>query len=161
MCWKSKIKPLKQIADTDIPVIKTLLKHDDYNNYGIYYSCYQNFKYKIGETYDIDKHSLKVESKNIHDIYIIRNGYHSYDSKCTISTEKITGMKFIKWNKDFSVDVHDKLTVLALFNIPKGSKYYENENGEIVSNKIKFIGIIQKIKEDCPLIDLCDFKVEK
>lgn len=34
--------------------------------------------------------------------------------------------------------------VIAEFIIPKGTIYYENTNGEIVSNRIMFTGIIHK-----------------
>lgn len=133
MCWTSLKKqgiPQPKTVEEDIIVYKVVTV----NNRGIY-SFFQNFAYKEQKDYCLGC-ELTVKD-NVNDYYyVIINGFHSYDKKVKVSV-----------NANFSVNVYSMdgaiywnyvnhgIAIIECI-VPKGSTYFENEDGEIVSNRI-------------------------
>ncbi len=135
MCWISKksIQPI--IATEDISVIKVLSKHIRLYK-EVLISPYYGMEYKLDELYETD---IKVEHGDC--ITSISEGFHSYSLKCPL---KKTSNALIVWTKDCTNVITgyiDNVTpdTVYLAVIPKGATYYENDNGEIVSNQIKLL----------------------
>lgn len=130
MCWCSTKKPKAKIAWLPKKVYKVV-------SY-IMNSPIRGFHYNINEKNPKEK--ICVESYLNAEIptYIINKGYHSYSNKVKI--KKLKGI-----NEDITVIdglKNGNLMVLQEYwkiyeaYIPFGAKYYENENGEIVSENL-------------------------
>ena len=142
MCWRSK-NAVKQVAKEDIKTFKVGMKMGD--NY--FKSYYFTHLYKPLQKYETEMCVLDTKE----DGFAITHGFHSYDPEfCKISLGKIVigkcwdvfyvnkeTMKLLNWYTDFLC----KLLVAECI-IPKGTTYYENEHGEIVSEAI----IIKQLK---------------
>lgn len=140
MCWCTKDKNYATpiVAEKDVKVYKVLFVTGD----SILSPC-QNFEWELGKLYD-DK--IKINETGL-ETYI-NEGFHS--------------LKFPPIHKDGSWCIGDKElfscgTYDIVFEaiIPKGSVYYENEDGEIVSTALKLEGIY--LEEDIKNIykELC------
>jgi hypothetical protein len=144
MCWQSFRKPVKKIAHKNINVLKILF-FDDSNNSIISY--FYNFKYeenviyfeKIDDYFIVDKYD-DVLYRPRYLLYRINKGFHSYKN---IKFEFRFPLLFAYNNNGNFLERYNINTEMrvALCSIPEGSEYYENENGEIVSNSI----IINKV----------------
>lgn len=127
MCFIASINTKKQYAPYDITVYKICHTED---NCAI--SLYFYFKYKIGKLNEpIELHYTTTAYKDMR----ICNGYHSY-RKILSSLKLDTFVTFIGHNKTVSINPR----VIAKFIIPKGTAFYENEQGEIVSENIIYTG---------------------
>ena len=121
MCWKSNNFISPKIATNDIEVYKILRVLDE----SIISPCF-DFYWKLGIQYEIN---ICFKDKKT----IIHEGFHSLREypKADNYNWYITNDKhlFIKFTND------------RIFKavIPEGSIYYENEYGEIVSNKLKIL----------------------
>lgn len=74
----------------------------------------------------------------------VTDGYHSYKScKWHPHLFKDKGLAVVV-EDTFKTYYYKSPIVIAEFIVPKGTIYYENTNGEIVSNQIMFTGIIYK-----------------
>lgn len=135
MCWTSTEKPVRQIAQKDVICYKILVLFRD----GRLVSPYFRYEYKchkindeialnIDTTYAFDKVFCVDLFKKIN-LYTCRQGYHSYSS--LDDAKKV-------YNSSF----YENGVCVFKCIIPKGSVYYKNERGEIVSSNI-IIGIIQ------------------
>lgn len=140
MCWSSFSKPELKVAENNIPVTKIVKIKQ--NIIRAYYE--DKFVYSVNETY----HSkIKLESPYSKvDYYRITEGFHSYKSSCPITLSKsffCTTLNVGYPNEDGELEQYcmtcNSYRTLGIMSciIPKGSKYYENEDGEIVSNTIK------------------------
>ena len=122
---------LTQIATDDIIVYKLLFKKELlFSNK--YYSLINQFKYKKGKTYysplNIFIHYQEKNSDNF--AITVEEGFHSYvHHRYIFKYLSYYGMKF------------EPYYVIGKFIIPKGTTYIENDE-QIVSDRIKFIGII-------------------
>ena len=147
MCWTTYNKDytVKKIAEKDIEVFKII--HDDNTPY-----------FQEGITYEVGKICPTVKIDVIERIcnegvadniasFRIFEGYHSY-SKENCYLEEHEWVKYctrlVRRKSDNAVTIcyYGKLDgeyKLADFIIPKGTTYYENEYGEIVSETIKMI----------------------
>ena len=146
MCWSSFSKPELKVAEDNIPVTKIVKII-----YGDIRAYYMEVKYSIGKTYHFKR---ELESELLFpelfppdgSYYRITEGFHSYKSSCPIDS-KIS----LYTTLNVGYPAHDS-RILAQYSmicnsyrtlgimsciIPKGSKYYENEDGEIVSEAIK------------------------
>lgn len=162
MCWTGYKSSLK-IADNDIKVYKAMYVTEpkDNSEKPRYYAPLTVFEYEIGKLYKINR--LKTEPSYNFGKVKIDAGYHSFSLDCkhrkhvygqgkftyTAILNKYGGenFKFIN-NKPILMPVaglkgHYNATVCAKLKlvlleciIPKGARYYENEEGEIVSNKL-------------------------
>lgn len=157
MCWTTKDKKYitKNIAKNDILVHKIVRVRNkkEVQKKFLFWSktviekeilsyC-QLFKYKLGETYRIDQ-KIIVESSRPHEgefFAAIDEGFHSYSKNCSITG--CSGKYYRVFSKDSSTcsfTIYSDCRIMVCI-IPKGSVYYENEHGEIVSNRIKPISI--------------------
>jgi len=133
MCWVSKTLK-KRIATKDIKTFKVGDVIDDQLK-----SYYQDFFYDFNLLY-----STNVEPDYIHPYFhYILNGFHSYNfKKCKYFKDKFTNMLSVKSSRIVIDKYYSSASVVECI-VPKGTEYYENEYGEIVSNQI----IINKILE--------------
>ena len=129
MCWKSQIEPVMKIVDEDLKAIKFF---KDINNYTLI-STQDFHRYKLNTKMEdislrYEKFLTLEDNKNV---YVIEDGYHSYSlkSKFTKNGSEINVYDGSEWI------VYDGY-ICAECIIPKGSKYYENSSGKIVSNTI-------------------------
>ena len=143
MCWigiedfETKMK----VAKDNIPVTKVvIINHDQIKSY------YEGFEYSIGKTY---KTELDLPSENSMACYgkrswSINEGFHSYNSSCPLEKDYVDGTVVAVVNSSRHLHIagyvpekaSDILGIMSCI-IPKGSKYYENEDGEVVSDAIK------------------------
>lgn len=139
MCWTCCIENLKaQIAKEDINVYKVVKKADKE-------SCISLF---IEYTYlkDIQPPlTLKVIIEPRSNFAKIEEGYYSYSSVsfvCDSVRRSIDGKPYKAMqcgNRKEMLRV-DNSFYLTTFVIPAGSVYFINEDGVIVSNKIRYTG---------------------
>ena len=138
MCWVGKCDV--KIAKRDFYVYKLGCISDEG-----FRSLYQNFIYIPKE---INK-KIKLEPV-IHDYKIyelmkkqygtIYEGYHSYKDIAMPYSDLRPYYRTIYLGK-FAEDIRlNNVYSIATFIIPKGSEYYENRAGEIVSNQIMYTG---------------------
>ena len=129
MCWVSRTKPIKNIAEKDIICYKVFHFYDilfdeqldrtkiqiDKDKIQKLYSEYMNFLYI---PYKRQKHiNLKIENDIIR--YIIEEGYHSYST-----------FERAQYRLGYS-----DLKIIECI-IPKDSEYYVNSRDEFVSSNI-------------------------
>lgn len=141
MCWESYSLPVKKIADKDITVYKILKEITGSNK--ICSPIYDEWEWTIDDVYRGDKPNPNCVYE--YDIclchkpkkmWTIKEGLHSLRSKPYFIRYASIGC----WWKS-SIDNHPIFQ--ASYNehvyeciIPKGSIYYENEIGDIVSNAL-------------------------
>lgn len=142
MCWVGNISKFK-IAEEDIPIYKVMVIEHDENEYFISFFRVAVYKKNVLMTCNIEDNSSYNTC-----ITCIRKALHSYSIKNTLT------------NADTYIlgeDRYDVIIISSLFGdiverydcllehgrlklilgyIPKGSKYCENDYGEIVSNQL-------------------------
>lgn len=140
MCWTCCIENLKaQIAKEDINVYKVVRKAS--KKY-----CTSLFKgYTYFKNYIHPSITLEVKIESGYSFVNIAEGYHSYSSisfVCNSLASDVDGIlsKIIQCGNRKRVLSIDNSFYLATFVIPKGSVFLINENGVIVSNRIKYTG---------------------
>ena len=134
MCWVSKTKPIKNIAEKDIICYKVFHFNNiifeefvdrtkiqfDKNKIQKLYSEYMNFLYI---PYKKQEHiNLKIENDIIR--YIIDEGYHSYST-----------FERAQYRLRYNSIYNSNLKIIECI-IPKDSEYYVNSRQEIVSSNI-------------------------
>ena len=139
MCWHISERIESSIAKEDIEVYKIGSPNKKKNRFNCLYM--DTFFYIKNE--DTPKINLELqEDNNIvkgPTIYFIDEGYHCYDEYTKLRplfTNSIKGHKY-----DFSIrncDTFYHKVCAGKFIIPKDSKYYVNNFGEIVSEKLIF-----------------------
>ena len=157
MCWNTRYGMLsvQRTAAKDIHVKKAFVKYpeDDPRN-GICSFFNRTFRWNIGRIYKthLDKPQcipLPPLNPKWH-IWKVRLGFHS--AKEVIkkwNQDEERGYLFIGKASGASYDIHNKpflenQVVIHECIIPKGSKYYVNEQGEYVSDQL----IVLPIKEN-------------
>lgn len=120
MCWKSKNLISPKMANNDIKVYKILKVSDE----SIVSPCF-NFHWKLGTQYEANV--CFKDAKRM-----IFEGFHSL-RECP----KSSLYRWYTTNTDLFVKLPGDRVFKAV--IPEGSAYYENEYGEIVSNKLKIV----------------------
>lgn len=141
MCWVSFETKIK-VAKDNIPVTKiVIISNDKIKSY------YEGFEYSVGKTY---KTELDLPFENSISCYgkrswSINEGFHSYNSSCPLEKEyfdRTVIVAVLNPHRHTHVlgyspkKARDILGIMSCI-IPKGSTYYENEVGEIVSDTIK------------------------
>lgn len=144
MCWIGK--NACKIARRDIVVYKI---GDIYKN--IFTSLYQNYVYEIGK---INKDVVLVPDMryNVNGVFRIEDplcaiyrGYHSYTSiSMPYSGLSLYSRTIYLGKRPHSMWLRNYY-YLATFIIPKGSNYFENDMGEIVSSNIIYTGKYVKL----------------
>lgn len=140
MCWTCRINPIKQIAHEDFIVYKILVNGN---------SKYYKYHYTLGK--------LEVLSKDMEVIwdnpyFEISEGFHSYRVSKATQVADHYRLYFNDGYSDWYLDVVEPFYSVELYEctIPKGSIYYDNGFGEIVSNQI----IVNKLIDVRTLLSL-------
>jgi len=131
MCWESIHTPILSIAEERVPIFK--ITHKGLISY------YQNFQYELNKEYSMKLESPIIESYNSSTSLIhcrIFKGFHSYSpQKIKIFPTYIN--EFMVIVNHTVLEVYDNDTTIKVDGyLPIGTKYYINELGEIVSDKI-------------------------
>lgn len=139
MCWTCNINKLKaQIAKEDINVYKIVKKAT--KEYCI--SPFMDYTYYSKDIQPSLTLGVTIEPRSI--FAKITEGYHSYSSVnfvCDSIVPDIFGcVKTIQCGNRDRIFRVDNSLYLAIFIIPSGCVYFTNEEGEIVSNKIRYTG---------------------
>lgn len=137
MCYKAFTKKAqtKQVAEKDIKVYKICVNTDH-----LVVSYFQKYVYVPLEI----THEISITFIEEFGLNYVADGYHSYKS-CKWYPQLSKYKKLIAVIEDtYKTYDYESPVVIAEFIIPKGTIYYENTNGEIVSNQIMFTGIIHK-----------------
>ena len=150
MCWKIIKKnfdknPEKyhRIADKDITVYKFGERTDD--------KFYPIFQYKYGYSLNALNKEIRLVLEETDEFFggtrkIINSGYHSYSEEYFICINWVSHTCLSEVASITSSNIIDK------FLIPKGTEYYENEVGEIVSSQIMWTGERYHINEQNKII---------
>lgn len=142
MCWICSTDKLKlQNAEEDIVVYK-VLKLDNDKLHSPNFGC---FTWIEGETYGspIDIHTFR---NNKHYYFEGLQGLHSYQQKPIYDEyyESFIGRTF--YNSERSVPVgYPKLNGMCVAKciIPKGAIYAVNDYGEVISDRLQFIKVVE------------------
>lgn len=152
MCWTiSKIKfdenpeEYHKIADKNIIVYKIgYLKTDLFGT--TFCPYFRGFIYTANST----NKEIKMDFR----FYCINKGYHSYSDECYIKEGYIKGSiiiipsgRFLYHLGYYRNALYYRNTFIGKFIIPKGTEYYTNEDGEIVSSNIIWTGEYYKTKD--------------
>ena len=137
MCWVTKNKKFikKRIAKEDIFVKKLMSKSMDTKF--VESPCF-NMVWEFGRC---EKYREKIAILKALDLdkklaYVIQPGFHSLSPTCNVKKINQNAVAFYESKKVFSFFDYNNSFILVDAKIPKGSIYYENEQGEIVSNKL-------------------------
>lgn len=152
MCWTTNRAEfaVKKTAEQDIPVFKIVR----YKKIKIYMddeittkitSYFQGYEYTLGKQVESE---MKIETKMmIGPVTLptsprINTGLHSYDMKLRKTLLHVDGINYIYGLDGGFVQAYSTY-VSAIMHcvIPAGAEYYENERGEIVSNKLRTVSI--------------------
>lgn len=140
MCWVSS-QAVKQIAEEDIKVFKIGESHR-----GMFCSMYKDFKYQLNQLYT-SHININIDGDidiKFHDYpayrFVGSRGFHSYDPSI-VHLEISDNNAIPRWavyarKRRLDFDTCGAIYVKAECVIPKGSAYYENDFGEIISNQI-------------------------
>lgn len=143
MCWVGKCDV--KIAKRDFYVYKLGYVSDKG-----FKSLYQNFIYKPKEINKKIKLEPVIHGYKIYELMMkqygeIHEGYHSYKDIAMPYSDLRPYYRTIYLGK-FAEDIRlNNVYSIATFIIPKGSEYYENKAGEIVSSSIIYTGKYVKI----------------
>ena len=147
MCWVTKNKKFikKRIAKEDIFVKKLMSKSMDtkfvespcFDMVWEFGRC-EKYREKIAilKEWDLDKKLAKEWDLDKKLVYVIQQGFHSLSPTCNVKKINQNAVAFYESKKVFSFFDYNNSFILVDAKIPKGSIYYENEQGEIVSNKL-------------------------
>jgi len=130
MCWVSS-QAVKQIAEEDIKVFKIGESHG-----GRFCSMYKGFKYQLNQLYSVNIYINKDDDGE----FVGSRGFHSYDPSI-VHLEISDNNAIPRWvvyveQRSLDFDTCDAYYVKAECVIPKGSVYYKNDFGEIISNQV-------------------------
>ena len=143
MCWsinkiefESNPTCYHKIAEEDITVYK--FGHILDGKFIPYFKC--DFTYTVNSLNE----EVKMKSRRGDYFVFIDEGYHSYESE----DKALKGLNDIILFDDVFDDDANLYNKIEAFIIPKGSEYYENNYGEIVSSQLIWTG------ESIPFIKL-------
>lgn len=145
MCWNCYIENLKaQTAKEDINVYKLVKKATKESCV----SSFRDYTYYLNITPPLLTLDVMIKPCTI--FAKITEGYHSYSSVnfvCDSIRKGVFGgyVKTIQYGNCKEKFIVDNYLYLATFVIPKGSVYFTNEAGEIVSNIIRYTGKYLKL----------------
>ena len=139
MCWETKtiLKPIKHKAYKDIQAKKVLrICHngDLSSPFFKMMAWVPETQYTISEGLNL----INVFPKNVFNIvWRIDEGFHCYSMNNKVGLNKI-GSIVVKKGSNYVTSMFNDFSDLKVFEviIPQGSTYYENEDGEIVSDNI-------------------------
>ena len=130
MCWTIYKFPKRKKAKKDVPIFKVLRKHQRA-------FFYPEFKYTLGKKYKTNiRNYLSILYEYMIDYNVdVNKAFHSYSGDLKLDITESDATIHLK-NGRFEIYHDYEQPVVAYGVIPKGTTYYVNEKGEIVSNKI-------------------------
>ena len=138
MCWLGSDAEAKgRIADKDITVYKVMVKRRIINKGWELFSPFKDMKYELYQRYESVIRPIKPLTTNI-----IEQGLHCYSEDCYIASTNDSNMfVFHRYVDTTSLGSYyafgdAQYPVLCEGVIPKGTKYYINDGGEIVTEKL-------------------------
>lgn len=140
MCWTCNINKLEaQIAKEDINVYKVVKSAN--RKYCV--APFMNYTYYLKDIQPSLTLEVTIEPRST--FAKIIEGYHSYSSVNFICDSIVPDIfrgcvKTIQCGSCKEIFRVDNSLYLATFIIPSGSVYFTNEEGVIVSNKIRYTG---------------------
>lgn len=143
MCWSTtKRKHIRaHTADENVPIFKICNMPSPLE----ICAYYMYTRYHLCTLYEIPE--IEVERAERTDTgefqYEIHKGFHSYSDECKAFYNLVYNC-IIVMTPCTNVHYFSSDVVLVEGYIPKGSIYYKNSRGEIVSNKIVLTRIVQK-----------------
>lgn len=143
MCWISnKCNPL--VSDGNVKIIKICGQKENSRLCGYFRT---SFNYNLNFTY---KTEVKIHQAYFDNEYFGHEGFHCYSAdKCTWEIDikkRIIKINALTYFASYPIDYADFSNVVIVEGyIPKGTVYYSNMDGEIISNSIVLTKIIQTI----------------
>lgn len=130
MCWRA-FKAEKKIAQKDFNVYKVLMRNVENS---LLFSPFRHFPYCLGKEYKAEIHVEEAIFNTIDE------GLHCYSEDCMVKEfckSIIVGNPYGETLEGYTSELYRLGTspVVVKCTIPKGSAYYENINGEIVTEK--------------------------
>ena len=153
MCWYGKLSS-KQVAKKDIHCKKVIAYNPKEKYYYPYYVNRGKIKrYEIGNTYtsNLEIRNIRMSQADSLQHCNIEDGLHCYSWDVTVEANKVDKSLFAVICKEgVTYYWYDKLLlrypVLVDCIIPKGATYYENDYGEIVTDILKLVKVIEPTK---------------
>ena len=134
MCWINIQKQLvKSIANEDRVVYKLVYKANKYNCI----SLFKSYQYNSNSLEPIIPLNILTNEQTW---CVIREGYHSYTKIDNSRIYKSGAFQVGGFTQQLMYKKMNQTIYIAKFIIPKGSEYYVNKCGEIVSSRIKYTG---------------------
>ena len=138
MCWNSKKRPELKVAKRNIKVYKILYIKQFYDGNPIYCSPIKPYFWILGETmieFLSTPTPYKVRGFK-HWTYEITSGFCSVTTKPYIEVgEKVD---YFSTNKR-RLMLHEAGRHIFECELPKGTEYYLNKTGEVISNQLRII----------------------
>lgn len=153
MCWYGKLLS-KQVAKDDIHCKKIIAYNSKDKFYFPYYIRYGEIKrYEIGKTYTSNLEIINVRTSVPNNCYI-KDGLHCYSWDVTVLANKnkfcdsVLAVIDKKGGRDYYwfEKPQPGYPILVDCIIPKGATYYKNDRGEIVTDTLKLVKIIEPTK---------------
>lgn len=125
MCWTTYGIPSALIAEVDIPILKVGVEYEN-----IMISPYNKFLYELEKIYKMDRMRPIYSMSQCH----IYEGFHSYDPRELQLYREFWGIIVAKGG--LRQECYPAWMNIFKGFIPKGSHYYLNMRGELVSDGI-------------------------
>lgn len=131
MCWvgtnDEELTP--KVAEDNIPVEKIVMSGTNIYNEEYWCSAYFNKEYELNTTYKATRMFLNG--------CMVEEGFHSYKGVRIIIDKELEGIRIYGKNNVKLDSWSIRGTAIMSCVIPKGSIYYENRHGEVVSDTIR------------------------
>lgn len=154
MCWTSK-NLIQHISDGNVKVFKICVLFGGAIR-GYYY---RKFEYELNKEYQTEINiSSKIYSLT-DETHIGNEGFHSYSEKeCFVDTNREGFEVYNKKNNFFITVYHSGIKIIVVEGyLPKGTTYYINHDGEIISDRI----ILEKITQQIEYVENQGFQIKK
>lgn len=152
MCWICNNKPEQLVAKEDITVYKVVQVYPN----GKILSYFHDFPYKLGEIYNTTI-AVKHFKDYYNDFYFIEQGLHSYNYDLEIGIDPFivtTTLTDSSGARYYGIGIYGVLCI-----IPKGTEYYVNELGDVVSTRIKLIALSTKELNDLKMGEYFEYEI--
>ena len=146
MCWK-----IKEIEFNKNPESYHKVAEEDITVYKFGYAFFDEFlpAFHLSFSYNANVLNSKedISCKKCDDYIIIEEGYHSYSMECSLYHIHGSNLFYAFLLDGFLSGPYTATLYIGEFIIPKGTEYYENEKGEIVSPKIIWNGHLEDLSK--------------
>lgn len=137
MCWVGE--NIKKVAEEDVKCQKIVDHHIPSDTYHAYF--HEFFEYECGKVYEEKITPEITNSSNDHEFIRINEGFHCYSMDIAMKRLASRSIELTSMTHGtrsaYPSHVNPAFnTVVMECTIPKGTEYYENGSGEIVTSKI-------------------------